>query len=254
MGLYERHNYTNKDIDFIISTEIIEYDMVSAGLNICKEFKLLPENEIKELEELPKKLRVVRLGLLQKSHKDLVKLMNEGFKEARKRFFEANNITNDDVISIKKDAIFVTKRCKQKQFGHLKFEEKNVYTSYYRLDDKEFYFNNKKGIDIKGISDDLLKYHRDYMLKFLHRFFYMNETSRTKDTIKFLNEFTYDYKTKQLPVGFYRELNRECAFRTYESIDGKTVGLKSVSEKEFDMVDISYNYFKYLVPMIQILM
>ena len=52
MGLYERHNYTNKDIDFIISTEIIEYDMVSAGLNICKEFKLLPEHEIRELEEL----------------------------------------------------------------------------------------------------------------------------------------------------------------------------------------------------------
>lgn len=254
MGLYERHNYTNKDIDFIISTEIIEYDMVSAGLNICKEFKLLPEQEIKELEELPKKLRVVRLGLLQKSHKELVKLMNEGFKEARRRFFEANGITDDEVISIKKDAVFVTKRCKEKQFGFIKFEEKNVYTSYYRLDSKEFYFNNKTGIDVKGISDDLLSHHNDYMLKFLHRFFYMNETSKRKNIIRYLNEFTYEYKTKQLPIGFYRELNRECAYRTFETIDGKAVGLTSVSKEDFKMVDISYNYFKYLVPMIQILM
>ncbi len=196
--LYERHNYTNKNIDFIISTEIIEYDMVSAGLNICKEFKLIPEDAIRELEELPKKLRVIRLGLYQKTHKELVKQINEGFKEARKRFFEANNITNDDVISIKKDAIFVTKRCKVKQFGYLKFEEKNVYTSYYRLDDKEFYFNNKKGIDIKGISDDLLSYHSDYMLKFLHRFFYMNETARTKITIENLIENKHSEYVKKL--------------------------------------------------------
>lgn len=252
--LYERHNYTNKNIDFIISSEIIEYDMVSAGLNICKEFKLLPDEIIKDLEELPKKLRVVRLGLLQKNHKDLVKKMNDGFKEARKRFFEANGLSNDDVISIKKDAIFVTKRCKEKQFGHLKFEEKNIYTSYYRLDDKEFYFNNKTGIDVKGINDDLLTHHKDYMLKFLHRFFYMNETSRTKNIIKYLNEFTYNYKTKQLPSGYYRELNRESTFRTHEEINGQSVGLMSISDREFNMIDISYNYFKYLVPMISILL
>lgn len=252
--LYERHNYLNKSIDYLISTEIIEYDMVSAGLNICKEFKLLPEKDIEELSQLPKNVRVVRLGLLQKQNKNLVRDMNDGFKKARQLFFEANELKDDEVLSIKKDAIFVIRRCRVKEFGSIKFEQKNIYTSYYRLNDIEFYFNNRTGIDVKGINDSLLELHRNYMIKFLHRFFYMNETSNRKNIIKFLNEFTYNYKTKELPIGFYRELNRESAFRTGERINGQCIGLMSVSHKDFDMVDISYNYFKYLVPLINILL
>lgn len=252
--LYERHNYLNKNISYLVSTEIIEYDMVSAGLNICKEYKLLPEQDIEELFQLPKNVRVIRLGLLQKENKNLVRDMNEGFKKARQLFFEANNIQDDEVISIKKDAIFVTKRCRVREFGNIVFQPKNTYTSYYRINGMEFYFNNKTGIDVKGIQNDLLDLHRDYMLKFLHRFFYMNETSSPKHIIKFLNEFTYNYKTKELPLGFYRELNRESAFRTKETINGQTVGLMSISRQDFEIVDISYNYFKYLVPLISILM
>lgn len=252
--LYERHNYLNKNINYLISTEIIEYDMVSAGLNICKEYKLLPENEIEELFQLPKNIRVVRLGLLQKERKSLVKDINEGFKKARQMFFEANNLKEDDVLSIKKDAIFVTKRCREREFGNIRFEPKNTYTSYYRLNNMEFYFNNRTGIDVKGIQNDLLELHKEYMLKFLHRFFYMNETSRPRNIIRLLNEFSYDYKTKQLPIGFYRELNRESTFRTGEQINGHAVGLMHVSKEDFKMVDISYNYFKYLVPLINILM
>lgn len=252
--LYERHNYLNKEIDYLISTEIIEYDMVSAGLNICKEFKLLPEQDIEELSQLPKNVRVVRLGLLQKQNKGLVREMNEGFKKARQLFFEANELKNEEVLSIKKDAIFVTRRCRVREFGNIKFEQKNIYTSYYRLNKMEFYFNNRTGIDVKGIQDDLLKLHEKYMLKFLHRFFYMNETSNRKNIIKFLNEFTYEYKTRELPLGFYRELNRESTFRTNEKINGDCIGLMEVTRKDFNMIDISYNYFKYLVPLINILM
>lgn len=252
--LYERHNYINKNVNYLISTEIIEYDMVSAGLNICKEYKLLPENEIEELFQLPKNIRVIRLGLLQKENKSLVRDMNEGFKKARQLFFEANKIEDDEVISIKKDAVFVTKRCRVREFGNIRFEPKNTYTSYYRINGMEFYFNNKNGIDVKGIQNDLLELHKDYMLSFLHRFFYMNETSKPKFIIKYLNEFTYNYKTKQLPIGFYRELNRESTFRTGEKINGQAVGLMNVSRKDFNIVDISYNYFKYLVPLISILM
>ena len=38
-SLYERTLYLNKDIDYIINSEIREYDLKSAGLSLIKEFR-----------------------------------------------------------------------------------------------------------------------------------------------------------------------------------------------------------------------
>ena len=40
----------NPDIEYLFNNEIIEYDMKDAGFNIIKQFKLLPDIKIKELE------------------------------------------------------------------------------------------------------------------------------------------------------------------------------------------------------------
>jgi hypothetical protein len=248
--LYQRHNYLNKDIEYIISNEIIEYDIQSAGFNIMKKFKLLDDHKIKYLESLGKKQRQIQIGLYQRQDRSLVKALNEKFVEVRKWFFENNNIKDENVLSIKKDAIMMTRRCFETQWDNITFAEKNIYTSYYYLNKYEFYYN-KNGIDVKGISDDLLKLHEEYMLDFLYNFFTMNEISNRKKVIELLKDFSYYYKKKQLDIGYYRELNSQSLFKINERLFGQMIGLQRIGN--VDKVDIEYNYMKYVVPLISIL-
>lgn len=248
--LYQRHNYLNKDIEFLVSNEIIEYDMQSAGFNLIKKFKLLDDYKIRYLESLDKKPRQIQIGLYQRQDKELKKKLNEKFIEARKWFFDNNNLTDSDILSIKKDAIVTTKRCFETEFDNIRFVEKNEYTSYYYLNRYEFYYN-KDTLDVKGISDELLELHRDYMLDFLFNFFKMNEISKKKKVIELIKDFSYYYKRRDLNIEYYRELNVQSVFKINERLFGEKLGLRSIGDK--DAVDISYNYMHYIVPLIPIL-
>ena len=44
-ALYTKTNYLNKNIDYLLNTDIREYDLKSAGLSLIKYFKLLPEKD-----------------------------------------------------------------------------------------------------------------------------------------------------------------------------------------------------------------
>jgi hypothetical protein len=248
--LYQRHNYLNKDIEYIVSNEIIEYDIQSAGFNIMKKYKLLDEQKIRYLESLGKKQRQIQIGLYQREDRTLVKRLNEKFVEVRQWFFENNDIQDEDILAIKKDAIMTTKRCFNTEFGNIVFAEKNIYTSYYYLNNYEFYYN-KDTVDVKGISDELLELHDEYMLDFLYNFFRMNEISSRKKVIGLIKDFSYYYKRRELDINYYRELNSQSLFKINEKLFGEKIGLKYTKDKE--SIDIGYNYMNYVVPLISIL-
>lgn len=249
--LYKRHNYLNKNIEFIINREIIEYDMKSAGFNLIREFKLLDSDTIGWLETLSKKERSVQVGLIQRKDKSFTKILNEAFVKGRKMFFEANDIKDEDVLSIKKDAILLLRRVDYTTFGHIEFDEKNVYSSYYRLNGYEFYYNPKY-LDVKGIGDDMLLLHKEFMLDFLNTFFRLNETSTREIAIQHVLEFSYYYKTKMLEIDYYRELNTQSLFKlNYQGNDNKKIGIRRT--EDIDLVDTRYNYMNYVVPLISIL-
>lgn len=248
--IYQRHGYLNKDIEYVISNEIIEYDIQSAGFNIIKKFKLIDEHKIKYLESLPKKQRQIQIGLYQREDKTLIRRLNEGFVEVRKWFFENNDIKDEDILSVKKDAIITFKRCFETEFDNITFAEKNIYTSYYYLNKYEFYYN-KDTVDVKGISDEVLELHREYMLDFLYNFFRMNEISSRKKVIDLIKDFSYYYKNRELNVGYYRELNMQSLYKINERLFGQMLGIKDIGD--VNEIDIQYNYMNYVVPLISIL-
>lgn len=248
--LYQRHNYLNKDVDYIVSNEIIEYDLQSAGFNLIKKFELIDKPKIRYLETMGKKQRQIQIGLYQKEDKTLVRRLNDKFIEARKWFFENNNLEDKDILSIKKDAIITTKRCLNTEWDNLNFIEKNHYTSYYHLNNFEFYYN-KEDVHVKGIGDDLLLLHYDYMLDFLYQFFKMNEISERKRVIDFIKEFSYYYKERKLEIGYYRELNRKSLFRSNEELFGQALGIKHIGDK--NLINIDYNYIHYVIPLVSML-
>lgn len=248
--LYMKHSYLNNDIPYLISNEIVEYDMQSAGFNLVKKFKLLSDEKIQILQTMGKKTRQREIGLEIRNNKEFGKTLSEKFVEARKWFFKANQIKDDQVLSIKKDAIVCLTRCLHTEWDNIHFNEKNIYSSYYYMNDCEFYYN-RDTLDVKGISDDLLELHRDYMLEFIHSFARMNELIKRERIIKFLKDFATHYKNRDLDINFYRELNKQSLFRINEKIGKRNLGVRDYGIKE--NLNIDHNYMKYLVPMISIL-
>lgn len=251
--LYEKHNYLNKDISYLVSNEIIEYDISSAGFNLSKRYHLLPVDKLDFLESLDKKQRQIQLGLYQRSDESFKEKLNEKFVQIRKEFFEANNVQDDEVLSIKKDAIIMLRHCNTTEFDNVIFRDKHKYTSYYYINKFEFYVSSD-GLDVKGIIDEKLALHKDYMLDFLFRFFKMMEqTSSKKKIINDLTDFSYYYKNKKLMVGYYRELNQDSFFKLNQKFLGDLLGVND-GTPDIDEIDISYNYMKYIVPLINILL
>ena len=222
-------------------------------MSIIKEYSLLAQEEREKLGKEEKKTSTINIGKLHHKFKGLASKMNEGFMKARLLFGELNELKDSDIVSIKKDAIFTTKRCDKKSFDKVQFVEKNIYTSYYYFRNGIEIYYNKNRMDVKGINDDKLKNHKEYFASFVNRFCFMGETSSLNNRIKFLNEFTYLYKTRNLDIEYYREFNANSFFRAFETITHLDVGMDCAYNLKPPEVDIKYNFFNYLVPMINML-
>jgi hypothetical protein len=257
--LYLRDSYLNKNIPYLCNKKIIEYDLKSANTSLCKEYDLLPEDKIQQIEDLPKKERVVKIGKMMRKDKKFTESLKSAFVDIRKRFFEANQIQDEDVLSIKKDAIFCLRECEYTEFGKCKFVEKNVYTSYLYLNRLEFYYNSKgesiekPKLDVKGLSEDAIYKHEGFMMKFFCVFFKHLETSSLKTQMLFLKRFITKYKLLGLEVGYYREFNNESRIRLSDSEETYDEEIFIPYEHKQEHLNIDYNFFYILIPLAKML-
>ena len=138
--LYKRDTYLNKDIPYLFGKNIYEYDIHHAGISITREFSLLPEESIDKIEQKAKNKKEIAtlLGLIQREDKEFKEKLAKGFVKARQLFFESNGIEDNEILSIKKDAIFTLKPCKKVTFGFIEFNMKHLYSSYLILVNMNF--------------------------------------------------------------------------------------------------------------------
>lgn len=255
-NLYQHEMYLDKTIEMLKNVEIIEYDMRDAGFNIAKRFKLLSKKDLNYLATLDKHRRKIQMGLYQKENKEFAINLVNGFKQCRKDFFEANNIETEQIISIKKDAIFIlNKKARVTKFDNVEFVEKNKYTSYYYINKIEFYYYSPNNLlHVKGISDELLELHEKYMLTELKNIFKLVERSTNqKEYIKYIKKFAKYYRERELVNDYYRELNTQSLYRLKRKYMGVDMGLDNIEDDYIDEIDISYNYSHYIIPLIQYL-
>ena len=235
--MYEKDLYINENNPYLFNTDIFEYDMKDAGFSLIKEFKLLDKNTIEKLSKESKDVRKVSIGKLQRKNKELVKGLLDGFKEARRLFFEANNLDDNDIISIKKDAILTSKICRIQQFGdYINFRPKNSYTSYIYLGKNlEFYYSSSK-LDIKGLNEENYEKHKNYLINFISRYIKSVESGDTISSIKLIKKFIDQYKWKELDIGYYRTFDNRSVFK----IINEDIEYDKYYEK--DDLDITYNF------------
>ncbi len=245
--LYKHDSYLDRNSELIIGSPIYEYDMSSAGYNICKYYKLLPDDKIDYLESLSKRQRQIELGLIQKKDKEFKTTLKEGFKNARKMLFESNDLSDNDILSIKKDAIFTLKPCKYTEFDNIIFGNKNTYTSFMLLRNIQLFYN-KDRVDVKGIHDDKVKLHRDGILQIIYQTMNQLESMNIERLKSLICDVCEIYKAKELPIEYYREFNANSCYR-YNIDDG--ILFDDIGD--IDMIDISYNYMNVMMMMVNIL-
>lgn len=236
MEIWDYDSYSS-GITSIFSHSIIEYDLKSANTSVAKEFKLLPSEIIKKLEALGKHEREVNHGLIVRDNKEYGEASKQGFKDARRIFFETNHIGVEDVLSIKKDAIFTLCYVDKEQVTkNLNFRMKNEYSSFVQLNVEVFY-NQEKGLDIKGIDDDIYEqYHKDYFGDFIYEVIRRKEISDHQEMNEFISKFWSMYKWRQLDPGYYREFNARSNFHYLNGSYAMEEYMEDLSQ-----VDISFN-------------
>lgn len=248
--IWTKETYLNPNIFYVFNTKIIEYDIKSAGMNIAKDFNIIDDKTYKKLSSMSKDKRVKEMGLMQRNDPTFTRDLNEAFATVRHMFISANNLDTSDIISIKKDAMFVTKECDRCEFlEHIDFREKNSYSSYIRLNRKlELYYNNDK-LDIKGISDENQELHKDYMIKVINRFFNKMESEDPIHVIDYMRRLIDQYKRKELDIGYYRRFD---AISEYDFINIPEDGFIFNPELHKEYVNISYNLMEVLLKLIKI--
>lgn len=233
--LYEKDNY-KAPINMVINQTIVEYDMKSANTSLAREFHLLPEKEITRIENLPKMDREISIGLIKQRNREYSEKEKIAFCAARKMFFDQNELDDGDILSIKRDAIFVFRYVKHEQVtDNINFRMKNVYSSFLSLGVDVFY--NSEKLDIKGIDDQIYEErHKEYFGGFLHDFIRRAEVTEKDKLLRYLRNFYDDYKWRRLDPGYYREFN---ARSQYKYLDGKYADEEYL--EDLFQVDIGHN-------------
>lgn len=228
----DKTTWMNPNIEYLFDDIICEWDMKDAGFSLIKEFELLSEDKINELSRIDKGLaRHIEIGKLQRDDKEFSQRLSKAFEEARFHFIQSNKISDDTIISVKKDAIFTTAPIRKMNFGHVHFVQKNTYSSYLRLSrvhNIEIYYSST-GTDFKQINDHCINRHRLYMVNFLEGFIKKMETNDRFSIRNYLMKFVTEYKSLEMDEEYYLEFNNK-------STD----------------INPAFNYLNILVPLTQL--
>lgn len=205
-----KHNYLDKNIKYIKNGLIQEYDMKNGGISILYHNKLLSQDDYDYLmNDLDKLQRNIAVGKwLKDNPKASVELM-DGFKMARDLFLSKNEVQPENVLSIKKDAIFLVNtsvKVEQVNEDYL-FRKKNEYTTYINLGHKEFYYNVVDDIlDVKGISETAQLMQKDYLLKFIKECLKLDSDGKKEELFIKLLEFKDSFIKRELSKEYYYDI------------------------------------------------
>ena len=244
--LFQKINYT-ANIDYLVSNYIREYDLSKANINILLRNGVINKADYDYYASLDRMTRQRIIGIMIRDVEGVGEILKAGIIEAKKEFFDANDISDHEVLSIKNDAVYlINKVAKYTEFGNIEFKEKNLYTSYFKILKKEYYyyFNSITGeekLDIKGITDDRLVLHKDYFMEFLLVVFNTLETSSIDEALEIIQTFYNRYINLELDLEYYREFNPESLYNLKPISRYKQYKVLAISKDQKDMLDISHN-------------
>lgn len=235
--LYENMNYLST-YPFIINNYIREYDLSAANINALYTNGYFDKSTYDLFKSYDKKKREVEIGLLIKRDSRVYEIISSGIINAKKLLFESNNIQDNEVLTIKNDAVFIiSKELVNTVFGNYEFRCKNLYNTYLKILDLEIYYRDSLNsddifFDIKGIFDDKLYLHTA-MISLISEVCYRVQRYDKPDNIRFIMNIYENFLHRRLPIEYYRNLD---SFSKYTIINN--IGIYSLDNISNDMINI----------------
>ena len=253
--LYKKTNYLSERP--IIIDRIYEYDIRSANTSALRASGKIDESILTMLEGLNKQAREETVGKMIRKDKSktIWPLIAKGIRSAREQLFRYNQLQDDDILSIKNDAVFVIgRKLKYTKFGPFEFRAKHQYSAYMLIEKVEIYYDQRnKSLTIKGVRDEVVEHpdHQNGMVQFLLKVFKYLVMDQRDALREYLIDFVHDYKAMKLPYQYYRELNGNNIYRTKIELSGFEYNLSEIGQVDLDIINPVYNYTKFILPIIR---
>lgn len=248
--------YINKNIHYLINKNIEEWDIKRAGLHALKYMNIISKDTfnywIKRNKDDISKYIGANLSKYMVKQNDTITAIVD-------KFIKDNNINYDKIISRKRDAIFLfNTNIDIKDIDIFHFVNKNKYTSYYKFDTFELYYNNKNNsLEIKGIDIRYIKNHALIpYIKEIIKYYELLDNGFVKydEVYKYIHFIRNEYCNLLLPIDCYREINYENKFRLININTNEAYDMSYIPKdiKNYRLT-INYNFMKFIVPFINIL-
>jgi hypothetical protein len=252
--MIEKHGYLNRDILNLKSAVIREFDLRDAGFSIIKNNNLFDDELKEKISQLSKQDKNVTIGKILRDHPNLSQFMMDELAKLRQKFVDSNNIKEENILSIKRDALFIMNQdARNLNIDGYTWQVKGKYSSYLYVNRKEFYYDPwSDTIDIKGLSSET-KESCSLFINDIKRIIRSWEKLPKDKLIRFLRDYRFNYLDRRLPLESYRELNRNFSYRLNFSIDNNLYLSQIQNLETLEIVDISYNYINYIIPIIGLL-
>lgn len=221
-NIYKKHNYLNKEIDFINNASIIEYDMKNAGLSIIYHNNILSKKDYDYLMSLDKLEKNVKVGKFLRDNPDINNFLMEEFINIREIFFDLNSIKEEEVLSIKKDSITLINKFPNYLIidDFYEFRNKGSYKSYININNKEHYLDNSNNLLItKGYSQEIKDSHNKYLFNFIKKCLKYKIINNEDQLFEYCIKFKDDFIKFNLNKEYYLDIiNSKYLFKIFDKI------------------------------------
>ena len=248
--IWENIKYT-APFDWLISKNIQEWDLEKANISVLRQAGMIDDKEYNQLYNLPKQDREVTVGYMRRNP-EIENCIKSGITEARRIFFEYNNIQEENVLYIDNDSITTVHDFRDYSAGYINgklspfinFRVKNKYTSFYRLFNIDFLYYTNGAVEkfrLKNANDQKLKKeHKGYFMDLLLYIAYSAQTTSLEDTIDIIKSIYTQYVNREMEQEFYKEFNQQSMFHVVNT-EYHDYYANNIFPNYLDILDISYN-------------
>lgn len=263
--LYKYINYASKR-NICISKKIYEYDIKQANISVLYAQGKLSDYIYEKLRHSDKYSREIYIGKMIAESKDktIDHSIKMGIQEAKREFIYWNEISEDSIVRIANDALYVIMDYPAKhtdvivnQFLNeplynrtVEFVQKNCYDGYVHFSNGVWIFytvlpDGNLDVDVIGLENYAVAH--SYMINMISTILYYLHNMQYDFAITKLSEIIEMYLNQEFPVETYREFNPLGIFRlkrgTNNSGDYYALYPTNIPENTpVEQLDPSYNY------------
>lgn len=227
-GIIDNQNYITPE-RYISSANIQEYDIRHANISMLYSYGIITKDTYDAFINMPKMRREILVGEMEREDKlkgsNLIyKTKKEGIELSRKYLYKANNMTDNEIVRIANDAVYVNRPSPLKYTMLdinnneilVEFALKNIFTSFIRLGNMTSVLfsitkDDNYNVEVKGIGDEMIPFHNAFLGFICDILFYMERTD-LKTTLEIFKDFYIKFVSYSLPIEYYRNFNAESTY------------------------------------------